>query len=473
MKKNLLLVLVGMVCFCGWGPTAQAAIRPHTVTLDVGGGGLFFFGNQENLVDAPLVNLGIGYNLDSHWAVEGIAGYAYTQNKKYIKNVGKDIDYDLFSGRVDVVRHFLSDHRFVPYLSAGLGASYKNPEPNRHQPNDTDGFFDWGFGVKIALNDFIALRGDARHYVLIDNIKFDDANQNFSATGGLEFQFGGGVTQKAKMADSDNDGIIDSFDRCPETPAGVAVDAFGCPMDSDRDGVYDVDDKCPATPPGTTVDPSGCPADSDHDGVDDSRDKCPATPAGQAVDASGCPQVVPAMVDSDQDGVADADDKCPGTPAGVPVNSVGCARDSDGDGVFDVDDKCPGTPAGVAVDATGCPVPAPEKAMLTLSIEFASGKSAVPTNATGELDKAAAFIASHPTASVIIEGHTDAVGTAGSNLALSDKRAESVREALINRYNIPADKITAKGYGETQPIGDNSTPEGRLANRRVVVRIAE
>jgi len=472
MKRSLLLVLVGMLCFCGWGSATQAAIRPHAVTLDVGGGGYFFFNNDENLRDAPLVNLGIGYNLSPNWAVEGIGGYSFTQNKDYIVGKGRDIDYNLFSGRLDLVRHFLPEQNIVPYLSFGLGALFKNPEPNRGVSNDTDGFFDWGLGVKIALNDTVALRGDVRHYVRVENLQFGGSDQNFSATGGLQFQFGAGVAKTA-LVDSDKDGIIDSFDRCPGTPAGVAVDAFGCPMDSDRDGVYDVDDKCPATPPGITVDPSGCPADSDHDGVDDSRDKCPATPAGQAVDAVGCPQVVPAVVDSDQDGVADADDKCPGTPAGVPVNSVGCARDSDGDMVYDVDDKCPGTPAGVAVDATGCPVPASEKAMLTLSIEFASGKSAVPANATAELDKAAAFITSHPTAKIVVEGHTDAVGTAGSNLALSSKRAESVREALIHRYNIPANRITAKGYGETQPIADNSTPEGRMANRRVVVRIAE
>jgi OmpA-OmpF porin, OOP family len=466
MRRSLLLVLVGMVCFCGWSPAARAAVRSQAVTLDAGAG-VYFFDGREGLKRAPFFSLGMGYNLGTHWAIEGVAGYLPAK-----KRSDDNFDYNIYTARLDLVRHFFPEKQFVPYLSAGLGGLIIDPERNRAGV-DKDGFIDWGLGFKFFATDNVALRVDARHYFTVENPEFDGPEyQNFSATAGLEFQFGGAVA-KAGLADSDKDGIIDSFDRCPGTPAGVAVDAFGCPMDSDRDGVYDVDDKCPATPPGTTVDPSGCPADSDHDGVNDSLDKCPATPAGQAVDASGCPQVVPAMVDSDQDGVADADDKCPGTPSGVPVNSDGCARDSDGDMVYDIDDKCPGTPAGVAVDATGCPVPASEKAMLTLSIEFASGKSAVPANATGELDKAAAFIASHATAKIVVEGHTDSVGTAGSNLALSEKRAESVREALINRYNVQAGRITAKGYGETQPIGDNSTPEGRMANRRVVVRIAE
>ena len=308
----------------------------------------------------------------------------------------------------------------------------------------------------------------------VENLQFGGSDQNFSATGGLQFQFGGAVAKTA-LADSDKDGIIDTFDRCPETPAGVAVDAFGCPMDSDRDGVYDVDDKCPATPPGTTVDPSGCPADSDHDGVDDSRDKCPATPAGQAVDAVGCPQVVPAMVDSDQDGVADADDKCPGTPAGVPVNSVGCARDSDGDMVYDIDDKCPGTPAGVAVDATGCPVPAPEKETLTLSIEFASGKSEVPANATAELDKAAAFIASHPTAQHCRRRahrfRRDGRIQPGPLRETCRKCARSAHP--IGTTSLADRRLPPRASVKPSRSATTALPEGRKANRRVVVRIAE
>lgn len=101
-------------------------------------------------------------------------------------------------------------------------------------------------------------------------------------------------------------------------------------------------------------------SDSDGDGVGDSADQCPNTPAGTAVDSVGCPVTQPPS-DSDNDGVTDANDQCPNTPAGTSVDSVGCPvvqppSDSDNDGVVDSSDQCPNTPAGTSVNAVGCPV---------------------------------------------------------------------------------------------------------------------
>lgn len=76
---------------------------------------------------------------------------------------------------------------------------------------------------------------------------------------------------------------------CPDTPAGVSVDASGCPLYSDADAVPDYRDACPGTGAGVPVDASGCPADGDADGVADSADACTGTPPGVRVDARGCP----------------------------------------------------------------------------------------------------------------------------------------------------------------------------------------
>ena len=119
------------------------------------------------------------------------------------------------------------------------------------------------------------------------------------------------------------------------------------PLDGDNDGVSDLKDKCPGTPAGVAVDSLGCPVDTDADGVADYLDKCLDTPADVSVDSVGCP------VDTDADGVADYLDKCPATPVGVKVNVQGCPIDTDGDGIPDYLDKCP-TVAGVAANQ-GCP----------------------------------------------------------------------------------------------------------------------
>ena len=90
-------------------------------------------------------------------------------------------------------------------------------------------------------------------------------HNNLLATVGLTFAFGGEKPAPPPpppapvVLDSDNDGVPDNLDKCPGTPAGVAVDKDGCPLDSDNDGVPDYLDKCPGTPAGVKVDKDGCP----------------------------------------------------------------------------------------------------------------------------------------------------------------------------------------------------------------------
>jgi uncharacterized protein YhjY with autotransporter beta-barrel domain len=166
--------------------------------------------------------------------------------------------------------------------------------------------------------------------------------------------------------DDDNDGVVNSLDKCPNTPSGEPVDASGCSAsqletdtntDTDGDGVADNVDQCPNTPPGEAVNSSGCSAsqlDTDGDGVSDDIDQCPKTPAGESVDAEGCAQ---SERDDDGDGVANDIDQCPNTPPGVAVDSQGCSKteqDDDGDGVANDADQCPNTPAEESVNASGC-----------------------------------------------------------------------------------------------------------------------
>lgn len=197
--------------------------------------------------------------------------------------------------------------------------------------------------------------------------------------------------------------------------------------------------------------------DSDGDGIPDHRDKCPGTPKGVTVDTHGCP------LDSDGDGVPDYLDKCPDTPQGVAVNSQGCPLDSDGDGVPDYLDRCPGTPADVRVDREGCPT------VLSLRINFGFDSARVATAFDGELAKAAACIREYPGHEVVLTGHTDSAGSAAYNQILSERRAAAVKEALVERFNVPAAKMVTQGMGEEKPVADNNTEEGRAFNRRVDV----
>lgn len=207
------------------------------------------------------------------------------------------------------------------------------------------------------------------------------------------------------------------------------------------------------------------PEDSDGDGVYDDRDRCPGTPSGVAVDRKGCP------LDSDNDGVYDYRDDCPDTPAGAPVNSAGCPLDSDGDGVYDYLDKCPGTLPQIAVDDKGCPLPIKEKVSIELKVEFAFNSAAVKGIYDLHIEKVVNFLKTYPDVSVVVEGHTDSIGSEEYNLRLSQKRSENVMQYLVN-YGIDSARLSAKGYGESKPIADNATEEGRQRNRRVIAVIS-
>jgi outer membrane protein OmpA-like peptidoglycan-associated protein len=276
---------------------------------------------------------------------------------------------------------------------------------------------------------------------------------------------GATVDERGCPMDSDGDGVMDGLDKCPDTPKGWAVDANGCPLDADGDGVPDGKDKCPNTPKGCKVDDNGCPLDSDGDGVCDGIDQCPGTPKGTPVDEKGCPK------DSDGDGVTDDKDKCPNTPRGMKVNAEGCPADSDGDGVTDDKDNCPGTPAGIKVGADGCPEVAPlftpgKSVFILEGVNFDTDKADIRPDAREILDRAVASLKAYPDVNVQIQGHTDSQASDAYNDKLSDRRANSVMQYFINA-GIAASRMTAKGFGERNPIADNKTKEGRAKNRRV------
>jgi OOP family OmpA-OmpF porin len=217
-------------------------------------------------------------------------------------------------------------------------------------------------------------------------------------------------------------------------------------------------DKAPAPKPVSTP----VPGDVDGDGVVDNLDACPDTPAGAKVDKRGC------NVDNDGDGVVNQRDKCPKTPQGAAVNSDGCAKDSDGDGVADYKDKCPKTEQGKKVDSKGCPTESIARGVLN-DVTFELGKDVLTESAKVELDKVATALNQFPNVPVEVQGHTDSSGDDNYNMFLSGKRAESVKNYLISK-GVDGTRLTAKGYGETKPVADNGTRDGRKQNRRVELK---
>ena len=268
------------------------------------------------------------------------------------------------------------------------------------------------------------------------------------------------------VRDTDGDGVPNYYDHCPNTPKGQTVTTFGCAPDRDRDGFADAIDPCPDE--WGPKDNKGCPySDRDNDGILDAEDVCPDTPGERRF--LGCP-------DTDGDGIQDSKDNCP-QEKGIPANQ-GCPqklaanKDSDNDGIPDFRDKCVYTP-GIP-ENKGCPEMKPEdKEAIKAAFEnllFETGKDIIKSSSYPSLRELANVLKKYPETSLKLEGHTDNQGDDDSNLDLSQRRADAVKNFLMNN-GVPGNRITAKGYGETRPVDTNDTATGRTHNRRVEMKI--
>lgn len=257
--------------------------------------------------------------------------------------------------------------------------------------------------------------------------------------------------------DDDGDGVKNSMDKCPKQKGPATQD--GCP-DTDEDGVPDSKDRCPKLKGPYEL--GGCP-DKDGDGIIDSEDKCPKEKGSLILE--GCP-------DSDGDGVADYVDECP-TQKGVH-DSKGCPKveivDTDKDGIPDTDDKCPKQYGSKANQ--GCPII--EKEAFDIAkiaqekLEFHTGSSEIKPESLPSLTVLSDYLSKNPTITLTLSGHTDNVGKPEKNMKLSESRAQSVKDYFVT-HGVDATRISAAGYGDTKPIGDNRTASGRAVNRRVEI----
>ncbi len=156
-------------------------------------------------------------------------------------------------------------------------------------------------------------------------------------------------------------------------------------------------------------------------------------------------------------------------PVAAPAPEKTCADlDDDGDGVNNCDDKCPNSEAGQAVGPDGCPVP------LTIDLKgvnFDFDKSTLRPDAVAILDEAVSILNKYPQLRVEVAGHTDSVGTEVYNQGLSERRARAVYDYLAGHGVDASRMVGPHGFGETKPIDDNHTKEGRARNRRTELNV--
>ncbi len=375
---------------------------------------------------------------------------------------------------------FRTDGKLRPYFSVGTGMMIWQL---RYERWTTDLFSPsgWvmpetqynvtgqaGLGALIALSNRLILDVSARYHYL--------HNQNLDNVGtGYRGYFDqdlpdGGIEQ---VNDGDqNNGII-------ELRLGLKV-LFGGPKDSDNDGILDKLDACPneAEDFDGFQDDDGCPdLDNDGDGIPDIVDKCPneAEDFDGFQDDDGCPDP-----DNDSDGIPDDKDKCPNEPEDFDgfQDEDGCPEpDNDGDGIDDYHDDCPNKPETFNgyMDEDGCPDELPKKedkllekgvTLIFPGVTFEFGSTKLSGSAKLVLDDVYQLLRENKEVIIEVRGFTDNVGRRAANRKVSQLRAQSVRNYLISK-GINQSRIKTYGFGDDNPIGDNSTPEGRAKNRRI------
>ena len=324
-------------------------------------------------------------------------------------------------------------------------------------------------GTELWLSDRVGL-----HVAAVPaGFSVSDFNPSGDNTSGVSWSVEAGFSVFLGDAspDTDGDGVDDEDDRCEGTPAGIVVDAEGCPADTDADGVPDHEDACPQTLRGADVDAEGCAVDGDGDGVADGLDACPDTPRGAEVDDEGC------ALDADDDGVADGLDACPDTPEGLAVDAEGCVPDADGDGVADPDDRCPATVEGAAVDGEGCSQVQrglDEGRISVTGLAFEVNRVSLGETLRARMDQVGRQLLAHPDMTIEIRVHTDALGPADQNRVQTQRLADAVKEYLLREFpDIEETRVGALGFGESEPVASNETAEGRAQNRRVEVVVLE
>lgn len=300
--------------------------------------------------------------------------------------------------------------------------------------------------LKVKISERLSFNSVVGYYPVSSDYLDDIAaarnkDTYLSALIGISFALSGNF-------DSDNDGILDDQDTCPEEKEDVDNfdDYDGCPdLDNDKDGVIDTNDKC-------------LNASEDVDGFED---------------YDGCPDP-----DNDKDGILDVNDKCLDAAEDFDrfEDEDGCPdNDNDKDGIDDAKDSCPNEAEtkNNFQDEDGCPDVAPNQEMIyqfNLRGEdlFINISSDIKEAAKLILNEIAFHIQNNPGSKWRIEGHMDNQASVYSIKKSSYDRAKSVYDYLI-KFGVSQNQLEVYGLGDSFPIGDNNTFEGRNANRRIMI----
>lgn len=438
MKNKVISLLVLVLSAIPVSGMAQN--REGTFNLTPFVGGYTFDGGQE-LETGLTGGIRAGFNISPHVGWEAVLGATDT---KY-DPTGQDADAYRYGA--DLLYHFVPEQRLVPFLAAGLGGLTRD-YPSGIQ-DETYPYVNYGAGLKYFIRDWLALRGDVRHLIVMDG-----GRSNLEYTAGVTFQLGGPQAAPEPAP-------APVVKEPPPEPAPV-------PEPTRETMKY-----CVTLNIEFDIDKAIVRKEYHNEvaKVGDFMKKYPSTTAvieGHA-DEVGTPEHNMELSQRRAEGVVDylvanfGIDRSRLSAKGYGSTRPKTERKSQ-EGLQE--NRRIEAIIDCAIDLKDIEPP-PEKLCLTLKIEFDTDSAEIKSDYHEELAKVASYMQKYPTVTAVVEGHTDDVGGMDYNMKLSKRRAESVAKYLVDTFGIDRSRLSAKGYGPTRRIAYNNTPEGRQKNRRI------
>jgi OOP family OmpA-OmpF porin len=389
---------------CASVATAANKEGQFSITPVVGG---YSYDAGQHLDTTMVYGARGGYNITKNFTVEALFDYVQTEPTR-----SKDI-VDMYRYGGELLYHFFPDNKFVPYVAVGFaGLNFDSNLLNRR----TYAAYDAGAGFKYYLNDKFALRFDARgifYQIPANWARYVNSNAEYTVGAYIPF---GGSKPAAKPVEA-------PAPKVEPAPAPVAAPAPSAPTAS-----------LTAVPASITKGQS-----TTLNWNSKNATKCDIQPDVGSVAPNGARAVSPAK-------------------------NISYVLTCTGDG---------GKATSSADVAVALPV-AQQKAVerfcskpAVLDIHFDVNKADIKPKYEADLKTVGAFLKEFPKAKGEISGHTDSTASREYNQKLSEKRAANVGNYIIKNFGIEAGRITTKGYGETKPVADNKTKEGRAQNRRI------
>jgi len=463
-NRNVLFFIFCLILFSSTSLMGQIIEKQGVLSTHLSG--VMLTGGDENSMFKPWGGFGFGYYFTKRLGLELTGSAGWTRPGE--DEEGCAFKTYLYPVTLSMKYNFAEDKKLIPYVTAGGGILYWLLRDVYDEDDDMLPFYPQGDYVgESSYRDLFLLLGGGIQYFIAENISLDlGARYNYiyehekdmsgygdEQSGIVELRFGINFGLKCDV-DKDKDGILDKDDLCPDEPEDFDgfEDDDGCPdYDNDNDGIYDENDGAPN-------DPEDIDGYKDQDGIPDP--------------------------DNDNDKILDVNDLAPLEPEdfdGYQDNDGKPDPDNDMDGILDVDDDCPNEPETFNgfQDEDGCPDKKPEiilekKAPIVLEgITFATSSDDLTDEAKSVLGKVLSTLIDYPEIMLEIHGYTDDRGNRDFNIDLSQRRAQSVLDYLVE-MGVAPERLTAKGFGPDNPVASNDTAEGRANNRRIeFVRVDE